>query len=121
AERAITLRAELRRSHPDLRFAFHASDLPADWFTLGLLRGFSSPDAPALLWLKERKGRALIRRYREHGVYALSALGLEPYRATFTPSEWSRLRFAAFSEHAGFWLDGAATDSLGRVIRRFTK
>jgi hypothetical protein len=126
AERAITLRAELRRSHPDLRFAFHASDLPADWFTLGLLRGFSSPDAPALLWLKERPaggggGRALMRRYRERGVYALSALGLEPYRATFTPSEWSRLRFAAFSEHAGFWLDGAATDSLGRVIRRFTK
>jgi hypothetical protein len=121
AERAITLRAELRRLHPDLRFAFHASDVPADWFTLGLLRGFSSPDAPVLLWLKERKGRALLRRYRERGVYALSALGLEPDRATFVPSEWPRLRFAAFSEHAGFWLDGAATDSLGRVIRRFTK
>jgi hypothetical protein len=121
AERAITLRAELRRLHPDLRFAFHASDVPADWFTLGLLRGFSSPDAPVLLWLKERKGRALLRRYRERGVYALSALGLEPDRATFVPSEWPRLRFAAFSERAGFWLDGAATDSLGRVIRRFTK
>jgi hypothetical protein len=121
AERAITLRAELRRLHPDLRFAFHASEVPADWFTLGLLRGFSSPDAPVLLWLRERKGRALLRRYRERGVYALAALGLEPDRATFVPSEWPRLRFAAFSEHAGFWLDGAATDSLGRVIRRFTK
>jgi hypothetical protein len=126
AERAIVLRAELRRLHPDLRFAFHASDVPADWFSLGLLRGFSSPDAPVLLWLKARPGgsgaaRALMRRYRERGVYALSALGLEPDRATFAPSEWPRLRFAAFSEHAGFWLDGAATDSLGRVIRRFTK
>lgn len=121
AERAIVLHAELRRLHPDLRFAFHASDVPADWFTLGLLRGFSSPDAPVLLWLKEPRGRALTRRYRERGVYALSALGLEPGRATFAPSEWSRLRYAAFSEHAGFWLDGAATDSLGRVIRRFTK
>jgi hypothetical protein len=121
AERAIVLHAELRRLHPDLRFAFHASDVPADWFTLGLLRGFSSPDAPVLLWLKEPQGRALTRRYRERGVYALSALGLEPHRATFAPSEWSRLRYTAFSEHAGFWLDGAATDSLGRVIRRFTK
>jgi len=123
AERAITLRAELRRLHPDLRFAFHASDVPADWFTLGLLRGFSSPDSPVLLWLKERPGggRALMRRYRERGVYALAALGLEPDHATFAPSEWSRLRFAAFSDHEGFWLDGAATDSLGRVIRRFTK
>jgi len=123
AERAIVLRAELRRLHPDVRFAFHASDLPADWFTLGLLRGFSSPDAPVLLWLKEPpgEGRAFMRRYRERGVYALSALGLEPDRATFTPSEWPRLRLAAFTEHAGFWLDGAATDSLGRVIRRFIK
>ena len=123
AERAIVLRAELRRLHPDLRFAFHASDLPADWFTLGLLRGFSSPDAPVLLWLKERpgRGRDLMRRYRERGVYALSALGLEPDRATFAQSEWPRLRLAAFSDHAGFWLDGATTDSLGRVIRRFVR
>jgi hypothetical protein len=121
AERAAALRGELRRLHPDLRFAFHASDVPADWFTLGLLRGFSSPDAPVLLWLKERRGRPLLRRYRERNVFALSALGLQPDRATFAQSEWPRLRFAAFSEHAGFWLDGAATDSLGRVIRRFTK
>jgi hypothetical protein len=122
AERAIVLRSELRRLHPDVRFAFHASDAPADWFTVGLMRGFSSPDAPVLLWLKERRGgRALLRHYREHGVYALSALGVEPDRALFAPSEWQRLRYAAFSDHAGFWLDGAATDSLGRVIRRFTK
>lgn len=123
AERATVLRGELQRQHPDLRFAFHASDVPGDWFSLGLLRGFSSPDAPVLLWLKERGGggRALMRRYRERGVYALSAAGLEPDRATFAPSEWPRLRFAAFSEHAGFWLDGATTDSLGRMIRRFTK
>jgi len=132
AERATVLRGDLQRLHPDLRFAFHASDIPADWFSLGLLRGFSSPDAPVLLWLKERGGggvggggggggRALMRRYRERGVYALSAAGLEPDRATFAPSEWPRLRFAAFSEHAGFWLDGAAADSLGRLIRRFTK
>ena len=121
AERAIVLRAELRRLHPDVRFAFHANDVPDDWFTLGLLRGFSSPDAPVLLWLKERRAPELLRRYRERGVYALSALGLEPDRATFAPSESSRLRFAAFSEHAGFWLDGAAADSLGRVIRRFVR
>ena len=126
AERAIVLRGELRRLHPDLRFAFHASDVPADWFTLGLMRGFSTTDAPILLWLKEPPGgpgggRALVRRYRERGAYALSAIGLDPRRATFAPSEWARLRFAAFSEHAGFWLDGAATDTLGRVIRRFTK
>ena len=121
AARAALLRDELRRVHPDLRFAFHARTVPADWFSLGLLRGFSSPEAPVLLWLRERGGRALLQRYEERDIFALSALGLDPERATFAPSEWSRLRYATFSDHAGFWLDGAATDSLGRVIRRFTK
>jgi len=121
AARATVLRDELRRLHPDLRFAFHAGTVPADWFTLGLLRGFSSPEAPVLLWLRERRARALLQRYEERDIFALSALGLEPERATFMPSEWSRLRYATFSDQAGFWLDGAATDSLGRVIRRFTK
>jgi hypothetical protein len=120
-ERAITLRGELRRLHPDLRYAFHAADVPADWFSLGLLRGFSTQDAPALLWLKERHGRALLRLYRDREIYALSALSLQPDRTTFAPGELARLRSYVFGENTGFWLDGAATDSLGRVIRRFTK
>ena len=74
-----------------------------------------------LLWLTERRGRVLVQRYAERDIFALSALGLEPQRSTFAPGEWSRLRYATFSDHAGFWLDGAATDSLGRVIRRFIK
>src|SRR5438094_6402597 len=121
AERASVLRGELRRLRPDVRFAFHTSDAPTDWFSLGLLRGFSSPDAPIFLWLREDTRPTLARRYRVRDVFALSAIGLEPVRATFAPAELSRLRFAAFTEHAGFWLDGAATDSLGRVIRRFAK
>jgi len=125
AERALALRVEVRRLRPDLRFAFHATTAPADWFSLGLLRGLSSPDTPVLLWLRDtptRDPRALLRRYRERGISALSALGLDPgQRETFAPAKLPRLRFAVFSEHAGFWLDGAATDSLGRVIRRLTK
>ncbi len=121
AERALALRGELRRLRPELRFAFHASDAPADWFSLGVLRGFSSPDAPIFLWVRQDARPTLLRRYRARGIFALSAVGLEPERATFAPAEWSRARYAAFTEHAGFWLDGAATDSLGRVIRRFAK
>jgi hypothetical protein len=122
ADRAVALRVELRRLHPDLRFAFHASSLPADWFSLGLLRGFSTRETPVLLWSRERRGaRALLRRYREREIYALSALGLEPVPATFAPAELARLQTVVFSEHAGFWLDGAATDSLGRAIRRFVR
>jgi len=121
AQRAAALRAELRRLHPDLRFGFHASELPADWFSLGLLRGLSTRDAPALLWLKEPRVRDIVRGYRERGIYGLAAVRIEPDRATFLPSEAARLRTSVFSDGAGFWLEGAASDSLGRVIRRFVR
>lgn len=121
AERAATLRAELRRLHPDLRFAFHASELPADWFSLGLLRGLSTREVPVLLWLSEPRVRDLVRGYREREIYGLAATRIEADRATFAPSQAAGLRTRVFSEGAGFWLDGTATDSLGRVIRRFVK
>lgn len=122
AEHALALRTEVRRLKPDLRFAFHATQAPTDWFTRGLLRGFSSADAPVLVWLRDSdNSRALFRRYQERGIYALSALGIEPTRTSFAPSDLARLRLAVFSEQAGFWLDGAAPDSVGRVIRRFVK
>ena len=121
AERAVALRGELRRLHPDLRFAFHASEVPADWFSRGLMRGLSAPDAPVLLWLRERRVRTLLRHYRARGIYGLAAVRLEADRMTFAPAEAARLRVLIFSEGAGFWLDGAATDSLGRVIRRFVR
>jgi hypothetical protein len=124
AERALALGIEMRRVRPDLRFAFRATAAPADWFSLGLLRGLSSPDAPVLLWLRDiptRDPRTLLSRYQARGIAALSALGLDPARESFAPAQLPRLRFAIFSEHAGFWLNGAATDSLGRVIRRLTK
>ena len=122
AERALALRTEVRRLKPDLRFAFHATEPPTDWFSRGLLRGFSAADAPALLWLRDSdNSRALLRRSQERGIYTLSALGIEPTRTSFAPPDLARLRFAAFSEQAGFWLDGAGTDSVGRLIRRFVK
>jgi hypothetical protein len=121
AERAAGLRADLRRLHPDLRFAFHASEIPADWFSLGLLRGFSTPDAPALLWLREPRVRALVHRYQNRGIYGLAAVRLVPDRATFAPSAAAQLRARVFGEGEGFWLDAAVTDSLGRVIRRFVR
>jgi len=121
AERAVGLRGELRRLNPDVRFAFHASEMPDDWFSLGLLRGFSSRDAPALLWTRERRVRELMRRYRQREIYGLAAVRLEPDRATLAPADAARLRALVFTEGAGFWLDGAVTDSLGRVIRRFVR
>jgi hypothetical protein len=115
------LRAELRRLHPDLRFAIHASDVPADWFSLGLLRGFSSRESPAFVWIRERAALSLMRRYRERGIYGLAAVRLAPDRTTFAPSAASRLRSLVFTEGSGFWLDAAVSDSLGRALRRFVR
>ena len=119
AERAMVLRAELRRVHPDLLFAFHASEVPADWFSLGLLRGLSSSEAPVLVWLRERHGRELLQRYRARGIFALSAWGLDPERVA--AAEWPRLRSLVFGEHDGFWLEKAPADSVDRQIRRLAR
>jgi hypothetical protein len=121
AERAVTLRAELRRLHPDLRFAFRAAQAPVDWFSLGLLRGFSTREAPALLWTLQREGggRELLQRYHQRGISALAAIGLDPAQVPAT--EWLRLRPLVFGEHDGFWLPRAASDSVGRFIRRLAK
>jgi hypothetical protein len=117
-ERARTLRAELQRLRPDLRFAFRTDELPGDWFSLGVLQGFSSADTPVLLWLGDRRAGELLARYRARGVYALSALRLEPEGNTFAPSGWNRLRPVVFDANSGFWLDRAVPDSIARMIRR---
>lgn len=121
SERARALRAELRRLRPDLRFAFRSDALPADWFSIGLLQGFSSADAPVLLWLREQRAGELLARYRERGIYALAAVRLEPERNTFGASEWNRVRPLVFGAHDGFWLDRAAPDSIARLMRRVTR
>jgi hypothetical protein len=121
AERATAMRAEVRRLHPDVRFAFRATSLPADWFSLGLLRGLASRESPALLFVRERDPRELLQRYNERGIVALTAYELVPERDRLAPADWAHLRAVVFGGHAGFWLDGAATDSVARVLRRFGK
>ena len=122
AERAAALRAEVRRLNPNVRFAFRSAQVPSDWFSLGLLRGFSDADAPVLLWTREPRMRDLLAHYRARGIFALSAVGLQPERVA--TNEWSSLRRVAFVEHDGFWLswgEAPSPDSLGRLIRRLAR
>ena len=121
AEHATALRSEVRRLHPDPRFAFRATTLPVDWFSIGLLRGLSSHESPALLLIRERNARELVQRYNERGVVTLPAFNLVPAQGRLSAADWARLRPLVFGEHAGFWLDGTSSDSVARVIRRFAK
>jgi hypothetical protein len=122
SERATAMRAEVRRLHPDVQFAFRATTPPADWFSVGLLRGLSSREAPALLLVRERNVRELLQHYTQRGIVALSALQLVPEQGR-SAADWARLRPLVFGEHAGFWLNGGgiSSDSVARVIRRFVR
>jgi hypothetical protein len=121
AERAVALRAELRRLHPDVRFAFRAARPPADWFSIGLLRGLATRESPALLWTVEQHipARELQARYRQRGIAVLPVMRLDPPRIALT--EWTRLKPVVFNEYYGFWLERAPSDSVGRLIRRLAK
>jgi hypothetical protein len=125
AQRAAGLRADLWRLNPDLRFVFRSAQLPSDWFSIGLLRGFSTADAPVSLWTRERRVREPLAHYRVRGLFVLSAVGLTPAR--FAPADWARLQRLAFGEHDGFWLPWSDVtrplnaDSLGRLIRRLAR
>jgi len=121
AERAVVLRAELRRLHPDVRFAVRATRPPADWFSIGLLRGLATRESPALLWTVEQhiNARELQARYLQRGIAVLPVLRLDAARVA--ANEWTRLKPVVFGEYYGFWLDRAPGDSVGRLIRRLAK
>jgi len=133
AARAAALRAELRRIRRDLGFAFISRRPPLDWYGLGLLRGFSAPEAPALLWTTETHTRELLDRIRSRGIVAVHAVGLAP--GSIPAGAWPRLSRVVFGENDGFWIGPLQTllstpraaegrlspDSLAQVIRRLTR
>jgi hypothetical protein len=129
AARATALRDRVLRQRRDLYFAFRLAELPADWFTLGLLRGFALPDRPILLLTPELQTRAALAAYRAQDVNLVHAVALVP--ASLRARDWSRLRRLLFEENDGFWLaaDEARAgggpgpgrlpfDSLARLVRR---
>lgn len=127
AARAAAIRTSARRVRPDVLFVIRATALPSDWFTLGLLRGLATSDAPVLLWTRESRTRAVLARYRSRGLTVLPAIGVRPAGAP--AREWTRLKGVAFGENDGFWItaedarSGArvSADSLARLLRRLAK
>ena len=132
AARATVLRDRVLKQRRDLYFAFQLAQAPADWFTLGLLRGFGLPDRPTLLFTPELRGRDLLALYRARGLNLAHAAALAP--AALRARDWSIVRRLVFVESDGFWLSpedalgpapapGArlSADSLGRLLRRLVR
>lgn len=130
AARASVLRDRVLKQRRDLYFAFRLAQPPADWFTLGLLRGFGLPDRPILLLTPEVRARDLLALYRARGFNLAHAAVLVP--ASLRARDWSGLKRLVFGENDGFWLApeemsgwGApsrlAADSLSRLLRRLVR
>jgi hypothetical protein len=128
AARATTLRDRVLKQRRDLYFAFRLPQLPADWFTLGLLRGFGLPDRPLILLTPEVWTRDQLALYRARGINLTHAVALIP--PSLRARDWSGVRQLVFEESDGFWLapdepGGAGRrlphDSLGRLLRRLAR
>src|SRR5213593_310691 len=130
AARASVLRDRVLKQRRDLYFAFRLAQPPADWFTLGLLRGFGLPDRPLLLFTPEVWTRDLLAVQRARGLNMVHAVALAP--PSLRARDWSGVRRLVFQESDGFWLTpeepggpGASRrmsqDSLGRLLRRLAR
>jgi len=123
--RATVLRRETRAFARDIVFGIRSAEPPGDWFTLGLLAGFADSTRPAVLWTRERRGRALRAALERRGIAVLHGTGISP--DALGPAAWPRLRPLVFEESDGFWVAGergdlrARTDSVARLIRRLSR
>ena len=114
AQRAATLRNDLRRLAPGRSFGLRVDRSAFDWFTAGLIRGLG--DSTAAVWLFTDESRPGLL-----GGAVVAVLRLTPARVPL--SSWGGLADVVFSQNGGFWLDevgspGAAQDSLTRLVRR---
>ena len=130
AARATGLRDRVLKQRRDLYFAFRLAQPPADWFTLGLLRGFGLPDRPLLLFTPEVWTRDLLALYRARGLNLVHAVAL--VAPSLRARDWSGVKQLVFDESDGFWVapeepagPGAGKrlpqDSLGRLLRRLVR
>ena len=130
AARAAVLRDRVLKQRRDLYFAFRLAQPPADWFTLGLLRGFELPDRPILLFTPEVRARELVALYRADGLNLAHAVALAP--SSLRSRDGTSVKQLVFTESDGFWVPaeepaGAGAgwrlpyDSLGRLLRRMAR
>jgi hypothetical protein len=122
-QRATALRADVRRIRRDLMVAVLLDRSPADWFTTSLVRGFSVPERPVLLFSADPRARLLLGF--QDSLNLLHAIRLDP--TDLLAGGGPALAVTVFRDQDGFWVGPAESllvergDSLARVLRRLAK
>src|SRR5207248_9746037 len=116
AARAAALRDRILKERRDVYFAFRLPQPPADWFTLGLMRGFGLPDRPLLVFTPELRTRQLLSLYRAGGLNLAHAMALPP--ASLAARGWTSLRRQVFEDDDGFWLAADEAAAVGQRVSR---
>jgi hypothetical protein len=116
AQRAATLRQDLRRIAPGRGVGLRIRQPALDWFGRGLIRGLGDSSAAVWLFTDEARTPAL-------GVAVIPVLRLTPDRVP--AASWSRLADLVFIQNGGFWLDlerpGPVPDTLAQQVRRLSR
>jgi hypothetical protein len=117
-QRAAAIAQDARRQRRDLLVAVLVPRSPDDWFTRSLVRGLTTPNAPAIVLSPDPRARQILGM-------VLHAIRLDPTQLSTRGT--GRLSPLVFREHDGFWLGPAesvfvgASDSLARLVRRLSK
>jgi hypothetical protein len=117
-QRAAAIAQDARRQRRDLLVAVLVPRSPDDWFTRSLVRGLTTPSAPAIVLSPDPRARQILGM-------VLHAIRLDPTQ--LSAGGTGRLSPLVFREHDGFWLGPAesvfvgASDSLARLVRRLSK
>src|SRR5207302_3475845 len=106
AARAGALRDRMLRQRRDVYFAFRLAQPPADWFSLGLLKGFALPDRPLLLFTPEAQTRDVLALLRARGLNGVHAVELAP--ALMRTRDWAGLIRMVYEEYVGIRIHGDA-------------
>ncbi len=95
------LRRGLAADQPKIWGVF-VDRLPADWYSIGLLRGLSTPDSPVLLLSFEPDTQAYLRYLLDMDIHALHAFGIIPIQ--YSPKELPAMGRFVRAYHDGYWL-----------------
>jgi len=100
-EYARKTKEEILKINPELIFGFYQLNLPVNWFSKGIMRGFSTEDRPSLLFTFETAGKSYLEMLRKEDIFLLHStvflLGMT--------EDYSRIIENSINLNHGYWIN----------------